>query len=90
MSRQKLYVVFSAPSLYRFMFGQPGRLHDVGFDVSNIAVPLAKCTNRIEYGITQRQSPLVGIERVRATPLSIERSVQDLVDMYRVRLAGPQ
>lgn len=54
-----------------------------------LETPLAKWADRIEYGITQRESPMVGIARVRATPLSIERSVQDLVDMYRVRLAGP-
>jgi glycosyltransferase involved in cell wall biosynthesis len=44
--------------------------------------------DRIEHGITQRESPLVGIARVRATPLSIERSVQDLVDMYRRRISA--
>jgi glycosyltransferase EpsF len=54
-----------------------------------LEAPLAKWADRIEHGITQRESPMVGIARVRATPLSIERSVQDLVDMYRVRLAGP-
>jgi len=53
-----------------------------------LEAPLAKWADRIEHGITQRESPLVGIARVRATPLSIERSVQDLVDMYRVRLRG--
>ena len=53
-----------------------------------LEAPLAKWADRIEYGITQRESPLVGIARVRATPLSIERSVQDLVDMYRARLRG--
>jgi glycosyltransferase involved in cell wall biosynthesis len=61
----------------------PGRTEQLALEA-----PLAKWADRIEYGITQRESPLVGIARVRATPLSIERSVQDLVDMYRRRISA--
>jgi glycosyltransferase involved in cell wall biosynthesis len=59
----------------------PGRTEHLSLDA-----PLQTWADRIEYGISQREVPAAGIARVRATPLSIEKSVQDLVDMYKARL----
>lgn len=61
----------------------PGRTEQLALEA-----PLAIWADRIERGIARRESPAAGIARVRVTPLSIDRSVQDLVDMYRARLAS--
>lgn len=61
----------------------PGRTEQLALEA-----PLAIWADRIEHGIGLRELPSAGIARVRATPLSIDRSVQDLVDMYRARLAS--
>lgn len=54
----------------------------------SLEAPLATWADRIEHGILRREPTDVGIARVRATPLSIEKSVQDLVDLYRARLSA--
>lgn len=59
----------------------PGRTERLALEA-----PLATWADRIEHGIVHRESPSAGIARVRASPFGIERSVQDLVDMYRRRL----
>lgn len=61
----------------------PGRTERLALEA-----PLATWADRIERGVARRESPSAGIARVRATPLSIDHSVQDLVDMYQARLAA--
>jgi glycosyltransferase EpsF len=45
--------------------------------------PLKKWADRIEFGISAREQPQLGIARVRASQLSIEQSARDLISMYR-------
>lgn len=49
--------------------------------------PLAHWADRIEFGIKHREVPERGLERVNLTPLSINKSAQDLIDLYSNRLA---
>lgn len=59
----------------------PGRLESLSLDA-----PLSTWADRIMEGVRRRESAVTGMARVRATPLSIDRSVHDLVDMYARRL----
>lgn len=63
----------------------PGRAEHLA-----LSAPLGAWADRIEHGIALRESPVAGIARVQATPLSIDRSVADLVEIYRHRLSSAQ
>lgn len=62
----------------------PGRTEQLPLEA-----PLATWADRMVQGVARRESPFAGIARVRATPLSIDQSVQDLVNLYRARLGAP-
>jgi glycosyltransferase involved in cell wall biosynthesis len=52
-----------------------------------LTAPLATWADRIEAGISRRESCEKGIQRVRTTPLSIDKSAEDLYNVYNQRLA---
>ena len=78
-----LYSVLSDRSTNELADYLPGRTEQLALEA-----PLATWADHIAQGVARRESPSAGIARVRVTPLSIDRSVQDLVDMYRHRLAA--
>lgn len=78
-----LYTVMSENITNEVVEHLPGRAEQLSLEA-----PLATWADRIEHAIGLRELPSIGIARVRATPLSIDRSAQDLSDMYRARLAS--
>jgi glycosyltransferase involved in cell wall biosynthesis len=59
----------------------PGRIEQL-----SLHAPLADWADALERGMARREPPPLGISRVRSTPLSIEKSVDDLICMYRSTL----
>jgi glycosyltransferase involved in cell wall biosynthesis len=59
----------------------PGRLEYV-----SLTTPIAAWADAVEAGLRRRVLPKQALEAVRSTPLSIETSVEALLDMYRLGL----
>lgn len=61
----------------------PGRTERV-----SLQAPLALWADRVEHALLLRENPINGITRIRATCLSLDKSTQSLVEMYRRSLIG--
>lgn len=79
-----LYSILSDRVTNEFDDHLPGRTEQL-----SLKAPPATWADHLERGVRFRETPIAGIARVRATPLSIERSVADLVELYRARLSFP-
>lgn len=78
-----LYTVMSENVTEEVVDHLPGRIERV-----SLSAPLAHWADRIESGVGLREPPAAGLARVNSTPLSIEKSAQDLIDVYSGRLAA--
>lgn len=77
-----LYTVMSNRVTDELADHLPGRTERLALEA-----PIATWADRLEHGLSLRESPADGIARVRATSLSIDQSVASLVALYRKTLA---
>lgn len=90
---RKIHVVLSAPSMFRFMRGQPAKLRHLGYDVTLVAAASAtldqSCKeegcDRIEVGIPRNISPIADLRAFLALARLWARTRPDAV-----MLSGPK
>jgi len=60
----------------------PGRTHRLSLSAS-----FATWADQIEKAINERESPSLGIQRVKQSPLSLNQSIQDIIALYLNRFS---